>query len=59
MPVITPSSTGELAQVLAEAASQARRVSLFGKNSKRLMGGPVDPSASKSFNSRSQASSRL
>jgi glycolate oxidase FAD binding subunit len=47
MTVITPSSTGELAQVLAEAASQARRVSLFGNNSKRLMGGPIDQSASR------------
>ncbi len=47
MPVITPSSPGELAQVLAESASQTRCVCLFGKNSKRLMGGPIDPAATK------------
>ncbi|MDQ2944371.1 MAG: FAD-binding oxidoreductase [Acidobacteriota bacterium] len=44
MSAITPSSPEELAQVLAEAASQSRPVCLLGRNSKRLMGGPITSS---------------
>jgi len=41
MSAITPSSPEEMAEVLATAASDKRRVCLIGKNSKRLMAGPV------------------
>ena len=47
MSAITPSSPEDLARVLAEAASKSERVCLLGKNSKRLMAGPIHHSAAK------------
>jgi glycolate oxidase FAD binding subunit len=44
VPVITPTTAEELAHLLAQAASNSQTISLFGSNSKRLMGGPVLPS---------------
>src|SRR5581483_5818894 len=41
MPVIAPASAEELAHALKAASSESRAINVFGKNSKRLMGGPV------------------
>ncbi len=38
---LQPSSADELAGVLADAASRRRPISLLGRNTKRLMGGPL------------------
>lgn len=41
MPDLLPSSAAELASVLAETAARSQRIALFGRNSKRLMAGPL------------------
>lgn len=40
MPPLTPGSSQELADVLKDAAASSRSISVFGNDSKRLMGGP-------------------
>ncbi|MBV8896649.1 MAG: FAD-binding oxidoreductase [Acidobacteriaceae bacterium] len=39
----TPASAAELADVLREAAAKAQTIQVIGRNSKKLMGGPVVP----------------
>jgi glycolate oxidase FAD binding subunit len=43
MQQFTPSSAEELADVLGSAAAKAQTIQVIGRNSKRLIGGPVTP----------------
>ena len=44
MPTLRPASAEELAEILKEAASQSKTVTVLGNNSKRLIAGPMLPS---------------